>query len=254
MRTPTLALHLLASALVLAAPLGAQQVATPAAAAPPTARPAIAGAVSDLRNLVTAQEAYFADNGRYADDLTKTRFRASAGNAARLVRPESNRYGAEITSTAFEGSCVIHIGLGADEYPRTAKEKKAFPEGEPACDGDGIAEDVRWAESASFEVQRVLASIVKLQEQRFGRTSAYAATIEEFEGLRPNPSVRVSLQVTPTGARMPGYLVTASHARYPDASCVVRSGFGPWYRTAMTTAQRLRPGTELQITCDEFKK
>jgi hypothetical protein len=234
--------------VLLAAPVGAQQVV-----AAPSARPGIAAAVSDLRQLVTAQEAYFADNGRYADDITKTQFRPSAGNTAKLVRPEANRYGAEITGTAFEGSCVVHVGQAGNEYPRTAKEKKAFPEGEPACDGDGEVEDVRWASAARFEVQRMLASIAKLQEQRFGRTSAYAATIEELEGLRANPRVRVTMQVTPPGGRTSGYLLTASHDRYPQASCMLRSGFGPFMRAALT-AQRRRPEGELQVVCDEFKK
>jgi hypothetical protein len=246
---PSMRVAMLAAfVFALAAPIGAQQ-----SGAAPAARPGILGAASDLRQLVTAQEAYFADNGRYADDLTKTQFRPSAGNTAKLVRPQADRYGAEITGTAFEGSCVVHVGQGANEYPRTAKENKAFPEGEPACDGDGELEDVRWASAARFEVQRMLASIAKLQEQRFGRTSAYAATIEELEGLRANPSVKVTMQVTPPGGRMSGYLITASHDRYPQASCILRSGFAPFMRAAMT-AQRRRPEAELQVACDEFKK
>ncbi len=236
---------------LVAASLSAQQVATPAPAA---ARSALATAASDLRNLITAQEAYFAEHGRYASDLATTAFRASPGNTVQLIRAESNRYGAELTGTGIAGSCVVHIGLGASEYPRTANEKKAFPEGEPACDGDGEVEAVRWAAAATFEVQRLLASIAKLQEQRFGRTSAYASTIEELEGLRRNPNVQVTLQVTAAGSRMTGYVASASHARYPGASCLVRSGAGPWARTAMTTAQRRRPATDLQVICDEFTR
>lgn len=239
---------LLASCITV--PLAAQQVASPAA---PAARPAVASGASDLRNLVTAQEAYFAEHGRYAGDLATTQFRASSGNTGRLVRAESNRYGAELTSTGFEGSCVIHIGLGSTELPRTAKERKAFPEGEPACDGDGEVENVRWASAATFEVHRVLLSIAKLQEQRFGRTGAYAATLEELTGLRPNANVSVTMQVTPAGGRVAGYLVTASHAGYPGLSCVVRSGAGPWLRSALT-AQGRRPMGDLQVTCDEFRR
>lgn len=250
MTAPTTLRRALLVASLISVPLSAQQVSLSAA---PTARPAVASAASDLRNLVTAQEAYFAENGRYASDLAATQFRASTGNAVRLVRAESNRYGAELTGSGFEGSCVIHIGLGSTELPRTAKEGKAFPEGEPACDGDGEVEEVRWASAASFEVQRVLSSIAKLQEQRFGRTGAYAAALEELTGLRPNANVKVTMQVTPAGGRVAGYLVTATHGRYPVSSCVVRSGAGPWMRSAMT-AQGRRPMGDLQVTCDEFRR
>lgn len=229
-------------------PLRAQQVA------PPPARPPLAQAASDLRQLVTAQEAYYAEHGRYAAEVGQTRFKASAGSIVRLVRPEADRYGAELTGANIDGSCVVHVGLGDDHLPRTAREHKVFPEGEPACDGDGETEDVRWASSAAFSVERVLASVAKLQERRFGRSGTYAATVEELEGFRADPSVRVTLEVTPASGRVPGFVATASHARYPNASCVVRSGTGPWMRTAMTVAQRRRPGVELQVTCDEFGK
>ena len=172
----------------------------------------------------------------------------------RLIRPETNRYAAELTGPGFDGSCVIHIGLGTGDLPRTVRERKVFPEGEPACDGDGELEEPRWAASAAMEVQQMLANIAKLQEQRFGRSGTYAAALSDLEGLRPNPSVTISLTVSAATERTAGYLATASHVRYPDVSCLLRSGFGAWLRTAMTKAQRLRPRFELQVVCDEFKR
>ena len=237
----------LASACTLATSVAAQQNL-------PAPRPVIAHAASDLRQFVTAQEAYFAGNGRYAADPAQTTFKSSAGNAVRLVRSETNRYAAELTGPGIEGSCVIHIGLGASDLPKTARERKVFPEGEPACDGDGELEEPRWASSAAIEVQQVLANVAKLQEQRFGRTGAYATAPADLEGLRPNPNVAVVLTVSAASERSPGFLATASHARYPDGSCIVRSGFGTWMRTAMTKAQRLRPRFELQVVCDDFKR
>ncbi len=242
----------------LAAALAAVILTTPASAqssAGATARrPELAQAASDLRNLVVAQEAHFAEHARYATDLAATQFRASAGHTVRLLRPGTNGWGAELTSAAIAGSCVIFVNLPEAEWPRTATEQKVFPEGEPACDGDGEVEAVRWAASARFAVERSLAQVAKLQEQRFGRTGAYAATVAELEGFRPNPTITVTLEVTAGGAGGPGYLASATHARYPLHSCMVRSGYGPWYRQAMTKSQRRRPTTELQVSCDEFAR
>jgi hypothetical protein len=236
----------LAAALV-AAPVDAQQ---PAAAAPK--RPELALAASDLRNLVVAQEAYFAEHARYATDLAVTQFRASSGHAVRLLRAGPNGYGAELTSSAISGSCVIHVNLPPVEQPRTATEKKVFPEGEPACDGDGETEATRWASSAQFGVRRVLAQVAKLQEQRFGRVGSYAATVAELEGFEADPAVTLTIDVTAAGAGGPGFLASGTHDRYPASSCLVRSGYGPWYRSALTRGQKRRPSVELQVACDEF--
>lgn len=237
----------LASAFTLAPSIAAQQNI-------PAPRPAIAQAASDLRQLVTAQEAYFAANGRYAADPALTTFKSSTGNTVRLIRPEPNRYAAELTGPGFDGSCVIHVGLGSGDLPRTVREHKVFPEGDPACDGDGELEEPQWAASAVMEVQQVLADIAKRQERRFGRSGAYTAALEELEGLRPNRNVTVLLTVSAASERTAGFLATASHTRYPNSSCIVRSGFGAWMRTAMTKSQRLRPSFEIQVVCDDFKR
>jgi hypothetical protein len=250
-RSPSLVspLAALIAAVLLTAPISAQSSAGGAAN-----RPDLAKAASDLRNLVTAQEAYFAEYARYATDLSATQFRASAGLAVRLLRPGTNGYGAELTGPAISGSCVVFVNLPEAEWPRTATEKKVFPEGEPACDGDGEVEAVRWASTARFAVERSLAQVAKLQEQRFGRTGAYAASVAELDGFRRYPSVTVTLEVTPGGEGGPGFLASATHAAYPLNSCLVRSGYGPWYRQAMTKSQRRRPTTELQVSCDDFAR
>lgn len=248
-RSPSLVspLAALIAAVLLAAPISAQSSAGGAAN-----RPDLATAASDLRNLVTAQEAYFAEYARYATDLSATQFRASAGHTVRLLRAGANGYGAELTGPAIAGSCVIHVNLPPAEQPRTATEKKVFPEGEPACDGDGETEGTRWASSAQFAVRRVLAQVAKLQEQRFGRVGAYAATVAELEGFQADPAVTLTMEVTAAGAGEPGFLASGTHDRYPAFSCLVRSGYGPWYRRALTKGQRRRPSIELQVACDEF--
>jgi hypothetical protein len=246
---------ILACAIAVSVPAtAATQQASAGGSTGTSARTALASATSDLRNLIVAQEAHFAEHARYATDLAATQFRASAGHAVRLLRPGTNGYGAELTGPAIAGSCVIFVNLPEAERPRTATEKKVFPEGEPACDGDGEVEAVRWAASSRFAVERTLAQLAKLQEQRFGRTGAYAASVAELDGFRPNPSITVTLEVTAGGAGGPGFLASGTHALYPLNSCLVRSGYGPWYRQAMTKSQRRRPTTELQVSCDDFAR
>lgn len=214
-----------------------------------------AGMASDLRNLVTAQEAYFAENSKYAPDLPSLgeKFKTSRGNTARLVTAEPNRWGAEIRAEGVEGTCVININLPADQVPRTTLEKKAFPEGEPACDGDGTTEATRVAERASFAVSRTLALVGKLQERHFGKTGAYATSLDQLEGFRTIPEVTVTLEVTPPGGRMEGFFATGTHSRYVGQSCVVRSGIGQWMGRARTAAESKPPTGDLTVTCDTFK-
>ncbi len=242
-RTFRLALAAAAAAALLAAPARAQQMG---------ATPALRSAMSDLRNLVTAQEAYFAENNRYADDLTKAKFIPTTGNTVRLVNPEANGWGAELRSAGIEGSCVIYVNLPGPRRPRTTVEKKVYDEGEPSCDGDGETEAVHLAAAAVFRTTQVLAYLAKLQEQRFGKTGAYASDVSELEGWRANPGVTVTITVTPAGARLPGYYAAATHVNYPGVNCIVRSGWGPWGRQAATAKQQRRPNGDLQVACDSF--
>ena len=53
---------------------------------------------SDLRNLVVAQEAYFADHSAYAAEMDGLRFRNSEGVSVRLTATQNNAWGAEARS------------------------------------------------------------------------------------------------------------------------------------------------------------
>lgn len=235
-------------ALGLCAPLvlGAQAVAN--------APGVLAGMASDLRNLVVAQEAYFAENDRYAPDMAAlSGYKTSRGNTARFIVAEPNRWGAEVRAEGIGGSCVISINLPAERMPRTAVEKKTYPEGEPACDGDGQDEATRFASQASATVARALMLVGKLQERHFGKTGAYATSLDQLEGLRRIPEVTITLEVTPPGGRMEGFFATGTHARHAGQSCVLRSGIGQWMGRARTAAESKRPTGDLAVTCDTFK-
>ncbi len=95
---------------------------------------------SDLRNLVVAQESYFAGHSAYADLIGNLSYRPSDGSQVSLVATQNNAWAAVASNPSWPGkSCVIFINL-ADKYrPKTAQEKRVgetSDEGKPMCDGD----------------------------------------------------------------------------------------------------------------------
>jgi len=95
---------------------------------------------SDLRNLVTAQEAYYADHSAYADVFDNLKFRPSTGVQISLTATQNNAWAAVATDASMPGkSCVIYINLAEQYRPKTMQEKRSGnnkEEGAPICDGD----------------------------------------------------------------------------------------------------------------------
>jgi type IV pilus assembly protein PilA len=88
----------------------------------------IAAMKSDLRNLVTAEEAYFADSVRYADRATLgTMFRASTGVGDPVITTGAGFWTATVTHSQISGKrCQIAVNT-ANTLVTTAGD------GEPAC-------------------------------------------------------------------------------------------------------------------------
>lgn len=95
---------------------------------------------SDLRNLVVAQESYFASHNAYADILANLAYRPSTGSDVSLVATQNNSWGAVATDASWPGkSCIIFINLAEKYRPKTMQEKRGgetSDEGRPMCDGD----------------------------------------------------------------------------------------------------------------------
>lgn len=257
-RTKLLPFAFAAALVAGATPAVAQVVISPA----PVATPADADAAlttrvkSDLRNLVVAQEARYADRGAYARsiaDLGEAAYRPSAGVTVEIVNPGANGYGAVARVDGRPGTCVIYVGLDAAVGPRTELEKKMFPEGEPSCDGDGVEERTRWAAVSQASAQRLLATVAKLQERQFGRTGAYAAQVTDLEGVRVPATLTVTIELQQHDRMGSAFLATATDSRFPGYSCVVRSGNGRFGPRAMTAADRRFASPELQVACDTFR-
>ena len=87
----------------------------------------IASMKTDLRNLVTAEEAYFADSVKYTSDLTVLKFRPSTGVGTPSIVVGSGFWTAAVTHTMVPGrSCQIAVNTANTLVPSAG-------DGEPAC-------------------------------------------------------------------------------------------------------------------------
>ncbi len=85
----------------------------------------VAAMKSDLRNLVTAEEAFFADSIRYTTDFGQLHFQPSAGNTSPRITLVGQGWLGVIGNPRTPTTCVIFVG--------TAPRAPATAEGAPAC-------------------------------------------------------------------------------------------------------------------------
>ena len=82
---------------------------------------------TDLRNLVTAEEGFFADSVKYTSTITQLKYRQSTGVWTPTITVGAGFWTASVTHTAVSGkSCEIAINTGNSLVP-TARD------GEPVC-------------------------------------------------------------------------------------------------------------------------
>ena len=88
----------------------------------------VASEKSDLRNLITAQEAYFSDNVTYATTVTNLNYNVSPGNTVTITGASGTGWAATTSNTAVTtpASCGLFVGSGTP--PITGEN-----EGEPVC-------------------------------------------------------------------------------------------------------------------------
>ena len=91
---------------------------------------------NDLKNLRTAQEAYFSDHNAYSSTIAGLAFTPSAGVTIKFVEAGPMAYAVSGTLDGKAGvSCVMFIGR-VSAIPKTAQGVAARSEGGPLCDGD----------------------------------------------------------------------------------------------------------------------
>jgi type IV pilus assembly protein PilA len=88
-------------------------------------RAQVAAMKTDLRNLVTVEEVYFADSLVYTT-APWSRYAVSAGNETPLITLTADGWRASITSTNTTQTCVVYIG--------STSLAPANKEGAPACE------------------------------------------------------------------------------------------------------------------------
>ena len=86
----------------------------------------IAAMKSDLRNLVTAQESYFADNVSYTTATAALNYTASTGNTVTITAASGTGWSATSTNNATTKTCGIYVGTAT--APISGQN-----EGEPKC-------------------------------------------------------------------------------------------------------------------------
>jgi type IV pilus assembly protein PilA len=84
----------------------------------------LASMKSDLRNLVTAEEAYFADSVKYTTNLG-TAYATTSGVVGPTIALTADGWTANVSHTTTPKKCYIYVGLTA--LPPANKE------GEPKC-------------------------------------------------------------------------------------------------------------------------
>ncbi|MBI2616084.1 MAG: prepilin-type N-terminal cleavage/methylation domain-containing protein [Gemmatimonadetes bacterium] len=87
----------------------------------------VASMKSDLRNLVSAQESYLADNQTYASGLGALDFTQSTAVTVTVATGTASGWGATATHSSTAITCAIFYGSGATPVAPATKE------GEPAC-------------------------------------------------------------------------------------------------------------------------
>ncbi len=90
---------------------------------------------SDLRNLTTAEEAFFADSARYgtATELTSgttPRFRLSTGDTSLTITPGSGYWSATVQNVNLQSPTVVNCGVGVNT---TNPVLSTAGDGEPVC-------------------------------------------------------------------------------------------------------------------------
>jgi hypothetical protein len=97
---------------------------------------------SDLRNLATVQEAFFADSIHYSADVSTLEISnglsLTSGARIRIVWATETGWAAVAEGGRLgNATCVVRIGPVPDSLrPRTRLQQREGQEGEPRCDGD----------------------------------------------------------------------------------------------------------------------
>ena len=219
-----------------------------------------------LRQLVAAEESFFAENGTYTDDLSVIRFTPGKNVTARFLWLSRDGWAASGTHTALpDKDCVIFVGK-AESPPTTLKYVRVGRLGVPVCDDEPAPRKSVDAAAPSPAappsppdtantldlldprvVMKVdLRNLAHSQETYFQMQGSYARRTQNLAlQYLWHRDVRVRILASDRDS----WAAKATHARFPGKSCVIWHGAVSERPT--TDAQRRQPSRPGVPVCDD---
>jgi len=215
----------------------------------------------NLRALVAAEEAFYAENGAYSDDFSFIRFRPADEVEVRFLWVSPEGWAASGTHPQLEGrDCVTFVGR-TQAPPTTLKYVRSGREGVVICDepsrpsapaaqapGPGRVPDTANALAAvdpAVAMKVDLRNLVQSQRTYFAMQGIYARRTEPLAlQYLWHPGVRVKI----LSADAQSWAARATHSRFPGRSCVIWVGAVP--ERPVTDRQGLRAEAPGVPTCD----
>jgi hypothetical protein len=221
----------------------------------------------NLRRLVAAQEAFFAENGAYSADLSMIGFAPEKNTTIRLLWVTLDGWAASGShSDLAERDCVVFVGQ-VHAPPTTLKYVRQGREGVPICDdssrplppvatspppkpepAESPADTGNALEALNPRtlMKADLRNLVRSQETYLATQGVYA---RRTEPLALQYAWRPGVQVRILAADRQSWAAKATHARLPGKSCVIWFGSAP--RRPVTDAQRRQSQGAGVPVCDE---
>lgn len=221
-----------------------------AALADPVYRSSLGPMRSDLRNLLMAQEMYWAANKTYAGEVgLLSSYHATPGVEIQIVRAHADGWTARAVLPRSGGkSCVIWSGgVGPTERLATEMEHKTYPEAEVSCDGDGLSAHSEWASAERSYMTFALRTLARSQEKYRALNATFAQSGNALDQFVWDPGVTVTI-LTATAT---GWSARATYAGVPGKSCVLWRGDVPAAAVPHTDATGAA-GDKDQVICDEL--
>ena len=248
----------------------AKTVRRPPEKASPTSRQSDATSFAEirrsLRQLVAAEESFFAENGTYTDDLSVVRFTPGKNVSVRFLWLSRDGWAASGGHTALaDKDCVIYVGK-ADSPPTTLKYVRVGRLGVPVCDDESAApRPVAAAPAAPAPtpsppdtvstldlldprvVMKVdLRNLAHSQETYFKMQGSYARRTQNLAlQYLWHRDVRVRILASDGDS----WTAKATHARFPGKSCVI--WFGAVSQRPVTDAQGRQANQPGVPVCDD---
>jgi hypothetical protein len=203
---------------------------------------------ADLRNLIMAQEMYWAANHRYATDAgALTAYASKPGVQVEIAHATAEGWTAKATLPGTTGrSCVIWAGpVPTIDRPTTDDERKTFPEAEVSCDGDGYTQQSEWASAAQSYMTYALRSLEHAQEKYRALNGTYAHDGGALDPFIWDRGVTVTILTASPSA----WSARATFGTATGRTCVLWRG-DLAQADVPHTSLKDKPGVRDQVVCD----